>query len=165
MWGDRFVSEAAITTALRTARLAVGDTGGRQQLIRTVHRRGYQFVASVTVLGGGSPAGSDWRPGIEVTATREPIGADSQTICFCRAGDGRRIAYASVGTGAPLLKAANWMSHLDLEWTTPPCATKPPCTSPPSTSGCDGCPRRTNEGYGPGKSLAPTDTAARRSAM
>jgi transposase len=38
-------------------------------------------------------------------------------------------------------------------------------TSPPATSNCDGCPRRANEGYGPGKSLAPTDTAARRSAM
>ena len=45
VWGDRFVSEAALTTALRTARLAVGDTGGHQRLIRTVHRRGYQFVA------------------------------------------------------------------------------------------------------------------------
>ena len=47
VWGDRFVSEAALTTALRTARLAIGDTGERQQLIRTVHRRGYQFVAPV----------------------------------------------------------------------------------------------------------------------
>lgn len=45
VWGDRFVSEAALTTALRTARLAAGDTGSRQQVIRTVHRRGYQFVA------------------------------------------------------------------------------------------------------------------------
>ena len=56
VWGDRFVSEAALTTALRTARLAIGDTGSRQQLIRTVHRRGYQFVAPVTVVGRGPSA-------------------------------------------------------------------------------------------------------------
>lgn len=30
VWENRFVSEAALTTALRTARLAVGDTGSRQ---------------------------------------------------------------------------------------------------------------------------------------
>jgi DNA-binding winged helix-turn-helix (wHTH) protein/tetratricopeptide (TPR) repeat protein len=47
VWGDRFVSEAAITTALRTARMAIGDTGREQRLIRTVFRRGYQFVGSV----------------------------------------------------------------------------------------------------------------------
>ncbi|MEV1067052.1 alpha/beta fold hydrolase [Streptomyces sp. NPDC050263] len=119
VWGDRFVSEAAITTALRTARLAVGDTGGRQQLIRTVHRRGYQFVAPVTVVGRGSSSRSDRRAGTEATTARQPMGAGSQTIRFCRAGDGTRIAYASIGSGPPLLKAANWMSHLDLEWTTP----------------------------------------------
>jgi DNA-binding winged helix-turn-helix (wHTH) protein len=57
VWGDRFVSEAALTTVLRTARLAVGDTGGRQRLIRTVHRRGYQFVAPATVAGSGRRLG------------------------------------------------------------------------------------------------------------
>lgn len=47
LWGDRFVGEAALTTALRTARIAVDDNGKDQRLIRTVLRRGYQFVGSV----------------------------------------------------------------------------------------------------------------------
>lgn len=119
VWGDRFVSEAALTTALRTARLAVGDTGSRQQVIRTVHRRGYQFVAPAEAVGGGPSAESGQEHGAEPPPAPAPIGADRQTIRFCRAGDGTRIAYASVGSGPPLLKAANWMSHLDLEWTTP----------------------------------------------
>ncbi|MFP3989586.1 alpha/beta fold hydrolase [Streptomyces sp. E11-3] len=118
VWGDRFVSEAALTTGLRTARLAVGDTGSQQRLIRTVYRRGYQFVAPATVVGAGPPA-ADRGSGVEATAPRGPSGADRQTIRFCRAGDGVRIAYATVGSGPPLLKAANWMTHLDLEWTTP----------------------------------------------
>jgi pimeloyl-ACP methyl ester carboxylesterase/DNA-binding CsgD family transcriptional regulator len=38
-----------------------------------------------------------------------------QEIRFCDAGDGR-IAYATVGTGPPLLLPAPWISHLELEW-------------------------------------------------
>jgi pimeloyl-ACP methyl ester carboxylesterase len=30
-----------------------------------------------------------------------------------------RLAYATSGTGPPLVKAANWMSHLDLDWGSP----------------------------------------------
>ncbi|WP_427167410.1 alpha/beta fold hydrolase [Streptomyces sp. C1-1] len=120
VWGDRFVSEAALTTALRTARLAVDDTGSRQQVIRTVHRRGYQFVAEATVIGPGAPPVEPGREAsVQPAVVGGPLGADRQTIRFCRAGDGTRIAYAAVGSGPPLLKAANWMSHLDLEWTTP----------------------------------------------
>ncbi|WP_019064656.1 alpha/beta fold hydrolase [Streptomyces prunicolor] len=119
VWGDRFVSEAALTTALRTARRAVGDTGSLQQVIRTVHRRGYQFVAPAEAVGDSPSAESGQEGGVEPPPIPAPTGVDRQTIRFCRAGDGTRIAYASVGSGLPLLKAANWMSHLDLEWTTP----------------------------------------------
>jgi pimeloyl-ACP methyl ester carboxylesterase/DNA-binding winged helix-turn-helix (wHTH) protein len=115
VWGDRFVSEAALTTALRTARIAVGDTGGRQRLIRTVHRRGYQFAAPATVAGSGPAAGA----GAGTAAAGRPADVDGQVIRFCRAEDGTCIAYATVGEGPPLLKAANWMTHLDLEWNTP----------------------------------------------
>jgi pimeloyl-ACP methyl ester carboxylesterase/DNA-binding winged helix-turn-helix (wHTH) protein len=125
VWGDRFVTEAALTTALRTARMAIGDTGRRQHLIRTVHRRGYQFVGEVTTIrrpvsgpSATSPAALSPAPQGRTDAG-QPTGADRQVVRFCRAGDGTRIAYATVGSGPPLLKAANWMSHLDLEWTTP----------------------------------------------
>ncbi|MFG1821056.1 alpha/beta fold hydrolase [Microbispora bryophytorum] len=119
VWGDRFVSEAALTTALRTARLAIGDTGEQQRLIRTVHRRGYQFVFPATVVRPGPTTGPGPGFGLGAAAAREPSGTDHQSIRFCQAEDGTRIAYATVGTGPPLVKAANWMSHLDLEWTTP----------------------------------------------
>lgn len=44
---------------------------------------------------------------------------DRQKIQFCAAGDDVRIAYASVGQGAPIIKAANWLSHLELDWNAP----------------------------------------------
>ncbi|HEV2746674.1 MAG TPA: alpha/beta fold hydrolase [Allosphingosinicella sp.] len=42
-----------------------------------------------------------------------------QHIHYCFAGDGARIAYASTGAGPPLVKAANWLNHLELDWTGP----------------------------------------------
>ena len=50
VWGDRFVSNSALTTQIKAARRVVGDDGTRQQIIRTVHGRGYQFVASVVEI-------------------------------------------------------------------------------------------------------------------
>jgi len=50
VWGDRFVSESALTTRMKSVRQAVGDDGTRQAVIRTVHGKGYEFVADVTVV-------------------------------------------------------------------------------------------------------------------
>jgi len=49
VWGDRFVSESALTTQIKFVRQAVGDDGSAQHIIRTVHGRGYEFVAEVKV--------------------------------------------------------------------------------------------------------------------
>jgi pimeloyl-ACP methyl ester carboxylesterase len=38
---------------------------------------------------------------------------------FCTAPDGVRLAYAVDGTGPPLVKAGNWMTHLDYERQSP----------------------------------------------
>ena len=42
-----------------------------------------------------------------------------QEIRFCTASDGVRIAYATIGEGPPLVKAANWLSHLEFDWRSP----------------------------------------------
>lgn len=49
VWGDRNVSESTLSHRLMLARKAVGDSGREQKLIKTVHGRGYRFVAA---LGG-----------------------------------------------------------------------------------------------------------------
>jgi class 3 adenylate cyclase/pimeloyl-ACP methyl ester carboxylesterase len=51
-------------------------------------------------------------------------GADSpgyanQEIKYCRSRDGVKLAYAKVGQGPPLVKAANWMNHLEYDWESP----------------------------------------------
>lgn len=42
-----------------------------------------------------------------------------QRIAFCQARDGTKIAYATIGSGPPLLKAANWLNHLEYDWSSP----------------------------------------------
>jgi class 3 adenylate cyclase/pimeloyl-ACP methyl ester carboxylesterase len=40
-------------------------------------------------------------------------------ISYCRAPDGVRLAYATVGGGPPLVKTANWMNHVEMDWESP----------------------------------------------
>jgi DNA-binding winged helix-turn-helix (wHTH) protein len=47
VWGNRFVSESALTSRVKAARQAIGDDGRSQRLIRTARGRGYQFVVPV----------------------------------------------------------------------------------------------------------------------
>lgn len=42
-----------------------------------------------------------------------------QEIRYCKAPDGVRLAYATVGEGAPLLKSAHWLGHLEYDWEFP----------------------------------------------
>ena len=42
-----------------------------------------------------------------------------QRVRFATAPDGVQIAWASIGKGAPLLKAPNWLNHIDYEWRSP----------------------------------------------
>ena len=107
IWGDRFVSDSALTSRLKAARRAIGDDGRGQRLISTVHGVGYRFVAPVAHDGAPPAAGG-------LTHRRA-----SQEIRYCTSPDGVRIAYACTGSGPPLVKAANWLTHLDLEWDSP----------------------------------------------
>lgn len=42
-----------------------------------------------------------------------------QEVRFCRASDGAGLAYAVTGSGRSLVKTANWMGHLELDWQNP----------------------------------------------
>ncbi|WP_245471576.1 MULTISPECIES: alpha/beta fold hydrolase [Bradyrhizobium] len=42
-----------------------------------------------------------------------------QDIRYCRATDGVRLAYATVGSGPGLLKSAHWLGHLEYDWDLP----------------------------------------------
>ena len=110
VWHTRFVTESTLTSRIKAARRAIGDDGRAQRVIRTVHGRGYRFVADVADVATAS------RPPASPTTGAEQ---QHQQIAFCTAPDGVRIAYATVGTGQgpPLVKAANWLTNLRHDWT------------------------------------------------
>jgi pimeloyl-ACP methyl ester carboxylesterase/DNA-binding winged helix-turn-helix (wHTH) protein len=107
VWGGRFVGEAALTSRIKAARRALGDDGESQRYIRTVRGRGYQFVGTLVDETAGEP-----EPPQELPAPR-------QHIAFCRAADGVRLAYGVAGEGPPLVRAANWMTHLGYDVESP----------------------------------------------
>ncbi len=102
VWGTTFVSDAALTTRIKQARQALGDSGREQRLIKTVHARGYRFADKVASR--------------ETTA---PLPHGSERIGFCRSSDGVSIAYALTGKGPPFMKVANWLTHLDYDSRSP----------------------------------------------
>lgn len=47
IWHGRIVTDSALTTRINAVRVAVGDDGKSQQVIRTLARKGFRFVADV----------------------------------------------------------------------------------------------------------------------
>src|SRR2546423_6068439 len=43
----------------------------------------------------------------------------TQRIRYLRTADGVQLAWAEAGTGPTLIKAANWLTHLEFEWESP----------------------------------------------
>lgn len=119
VWGDRFVSDAALNSRVMAARKAIGDSGREQRLIKTVHGRGYRFAGAVS-RGQETTAGNVAQPAPARAPASPPLPRrKEQDIRFCTTPDGVRIAYATSGTGPPLVKAANWLSHLEFDWRSP----------------------------------------------
>ena len=59
VWEGAVVSPAAVRTAVKAARRAVGDDGARQAVIETVRGRGLRMAVEVEVLGGGDSPSRD----------------------------------------------------------------------------------------------------------
>jgi len=52
VWGDRFVSESALTTRIKEIRRAIGDDGSHQRLVLNVRGRGYRFIGQLVADEG-----------------------------------------------------------------------------------------------------------------
>ncbi|MCP4384680.1 MAG: alpha/beta fold hydrolase [Hyphomicrobiales bacterium] len=108
VWDGRIVSDAAVSSRIKTARQLIGDTGKNQDFIRTVHGRGFRFVAPVAV----ESAGDDQAVSAECL-TPNP------TTLYARSGD-VHIAYQLFGDGpVDLVFAPGFISQIDNYWAEP----------------------------------------------
>lgn len=107
IWPDAVVEENNLNHNISVLRKTLGENASGQTYIETVPKVGYRFAADVEVF-------TPYR--------RKPIAAAvraQQEIRYCLTPDGVHLAYASVGSGPPLVKASNWLTHLDYEWDSP----------------------------------------------
>ncbi len=54
IWNGRVISEAALSSRINGARRALGDNGNDQNFIKTLHKRGFRFVADVQEISGNT---------------------------------------------------------------------------------------------------------------
>jgi DNA-binding winged helix-turn-helix (wHTH) protein/pimeloyl-ACP methyl ester carboxylesterase len=107
VWPETTVEENNLNHNVSVLRKALGEKATSQQYIETVPRVGYRFAASV-----------------EAALPQAGLSAASaakarQEIRYCTTSDGVRLAYATTGNGPPIVKASNWLTHLDFEWGSP----------------------------------------------
>lgn len=116
VWGHRYVAPTTLNSRIKHARQAVGDDGATQRVIRTVHGLGFRVIAQVEERTGSAPAAA-----ATAGATPAPVPASSlrQRIRFCTTADHVRIAWATSGTGPPLVRPAHWLTHLEYDWESP----------------------------------------------
>jgi pimeloyl-ACP methyl ester carboxylesterase len=91
-------------------RKALGEGVTGQQYIETVPRVGYRFAAPVETIAARARSSA---------TSHSPIARPRQELRYCTTEDGVRLAYAISGSGPPLVKASNWLTHLDFEWGSP----------------------------------------------
>jgi TolB-like protein/DNA-binding winged helix-turn-helix (wHTH) protein len=81
VWNGRIVSDSTLTTRINAARKAVGDSGGRQTLIKTYARKGIRFVGDVQREppgAGSTEPPHQVRPFARPSVGETPVGAASR---------------------------------------------------------------------------------------
>lgn len=108
IWDGRIVSDATISARINAARMAVGDSGKAQAVIRTVQRRGIELVVQVET--GNGPLAPPKAGGVATAR---------QTIRYATSMDGTKIAYAISGRGPSVMRAGHFLTHLEKDWSSP----------------------------------------------
>ncbi|MEQ8366130.1 MAG: winged helix-turn-helix domain-containing protein [Roseicyclus sp.] len=72
VWPDRIVSDASISSRIRSARHALGDDGDTQAVIRTIHGKGFRFVAQVVETAAAQPGPASPQAGENITTRSRP---------------------------------------------------------------------------------------------
>src|SRR5687767_12451893 len=98
LWPGVFVGDAALKVCVREIRRALADDSHHPRYVETAHRRGYRFIAPVTVITSPTAnaplVAAAAAPHLSGTATEPAL----PTTHYARSGD-VNIAYQVVGDG------------------------------------------------------------------
>jgi DNA-binding winged helix-turn-helix (wHTH) protein len=116
VWNGRIVSESTLSSRIAAVREALGDSGERQSLIRTIRRKGYRFIAQVREnLEAGDGPDATSKNAVGLTSGMS-WAHPKQAVTFCRTVDGIKLAVASVGCGPVLVRASHAATHIEYDW-------------------------------------------------
>jgi DNA-binding winged helix-turn-helix (wHTH) protein/tetratricopeptide (TPR) repeat protein len=101
VWPEQFISDAALESALKAIRRALGDNRRDQRLLQTVYGQGYRFVAAVTT---GDPALPD--RATPLAAPRAPMPRPGLSL-----QGPQRCVPTVVGREAELAQLARWFER------------------------------------------------------
>jgi TolB-like protein len=68
LWKGKVVTDTALGARLKDARKAVGDSGKKQDIIKTLHGRGYQFIAKISEHSESTVTANRSADGVETAA-------------------------------------------------------------------------------------------------
>jgi len=144
VWPDVTVGDDSLVQCISELRQILGDD--THQLIKTVPRRGYLLDATPCAPSSRSVSADGDATDIIGRLPTASFGANidkpvdvfsiegsgrlsraraidlarlRQKISYCRTPEGVRLAYATAGSGPPLVKTANWLNHLQYDWESP----------------------------------------------
>ncbi len=97
------------------------DYAAHEADLSAAEKSGYTITRRKPGAGSGNGGASEAAAGLGALPAEQTKAhaLRAQRIGFCEARDGTKIAYATVGSGPPLLKAANWLNHLEFDWASP----------------------------------------------
>lgn len=108
---------AAVRTEIEEVRTRFLLLAAQDERLSPQHRHLFLQEAQAGLIPPARTSGNE--PAAPAPGTIAPLHGLNQTIRYCTAPDGVRIAYTMTGAGPPLVKAANWLNHLELDWSGP----------------------------------------------
>ncbi|MDF0596761.1 alpha/beta fold hydrolase [Psychromarinibacter halotolerans] len=101
VWDGRAISDSTISTRINAVRRAIGDNDRANRMLETLSKRGYRLSAQVS---------GDTRtiPNI--------VNLERQIVKVARSADGTIIAHATSSEGPPLMRAGQFLTHLNMDW-------------------------------------------------
>jgi len=109
VWGETFVTPNVLTRAIAQLRRALGDDAREARCIGTVARRGYRFIAELTVTSGAAPPDISRQPPMPLNRpqTRSHLIVFAAVALFAVAAGGAafNLHRSSRRTSAPFVPA------------------------------------------------------------
>lgn len=101
VWDGRFVTDSALASRIKFARKALGDDGETQAFIKTIHGRGYRFIAEVTLQRDEAQVFADVSAAATINTAAPDAGVRPSIAVLPFRLIGEAGPYATIADGLP----------------------------------------------------------------